>query len=589
MQGYCLDNFVSESLLRSLEGILGKNGHSFLPYAEWKKEATDIMARAYQNCDFTTPCTMCGLKDTADCMAYKKAVIQSVVPSWLQDQVDEGILALCYWDKEKSILRFFKSLERAAKSKKDVWIANNDAIRAEASIAHIALAERKAVEIDEERLQRVLKWSQIDEKFKLSNEQLDVVRQVLTKRFVVVDGGPGTGKTTILRIIYQYYLNEYKESVFCAAPTGKAAKRLGEVTHSPAQTLHRLLGAIYDEDDETTMFSYTKKNRHPGKVFLIDEASMIDAMIFSAFLEAVDDKAIIILVGDSHQLPSVGAGRVLADLISSKVVPVCTLVENFRQIGDSLIVKNASSILHGNKVTFSGEEGDCHIISAKASEVHDRVSEWVRQHNPMFRVDYWKDMAILCPKRTGKISTDSINAMLQTICATKNGVKVRGIKIKEGFSKSFAQNDRVIQMKNDYKLSCTDNDGTESEGVFNGDIGYVKKVIATSEYPIEVSFDDGRTGIYPVLTCGELELAYALTVHKAQGGEWKKVLLVLPDEYSPIFNRNLLYTAVTRAKEELWVIGDMRTIDRMIRNQYSETRRTALKIFLCDRADGQIK
>jgi exodeoxyribonuclease V alpha subunit len=397
---------------------------------------------------------------------------------------------------------------------------------------------------------------------------------------VIVDGGPGTGKTTILRVIYQYYLNIFPDLVFCCAPTGKAAKRMSDLTHSPAQTLHRLLGATYDEDSDESYFFFTKDNHHPGKVFLIDEASMIDAVIFSSFLEAVDDDAIIILVGDSHQLPSVGAGRVLADLIRSQKVTVCTLVENFRQLHDSMIVKNASLILHGQPMEFPEESSDIHFISARPKEMMDRISEWYKENDPDGHVDAWREMAILCPRRSGPISTDSINDMMQKLNAGRKGIRPTAIKISEGNVRYFSKEDRVIQIRNDYKLICREADGSEGEGVFNGDIGYVRDISGLSEFPLDILFDDGRRATYPTDRVNDLELAYALTVHKSQGGEWKKVLLVLPPERSPIFNRNLLYTAVTRAKEELWILGDRQTIDYMIRSQYSETRMTALKEFL---------
>ncbi len=580
MDGMCLDHFVTNELMRSFDRILEKNGHTYLPMSIWKQEAAAILRAAAKDCDFETPCHFCSYKDTPACNEYRKTFIQGIVPNWFQEHMDAEKLALCYWDAEKSKLHFYKKFERAIQSGKDVWVADDRAIRAEAAIAHRARCGGKERKVDEECLARVLKWSQIGEKFKLSPEQEKVVTSTLKKHFVIVDGGPGTGKTTILRVIYQYYLNIFPDLVFCCAPTGKAAKRMSDLTHSPAQTLHRLLGATYDEDSDESYFFFTKDNHHPGKVFLIDEASMIDAVIFSSFLEAVDDDAIIILVGDSHQLPSVGAGRVLADLIRSQKVTVCTLVENFRQLHDSMIVKNASLILHGQPMEFPEESSDIHFISARPKEMMDRISEWYKENDPDGHVDSWREMAILCPRRSGPISTDSINDMMQKLNAGRKGIRPTAIKISEGNVRYFSKEDRVIQIRNDYKLICREADGSEGEGVFNGDIGYVRDISGLSEFPLDILFDDGRRATYPTDRVNDLELAYALTVHKSQGGEWKKVLLVLPPERSPIFNRNLLYTAVTRAKEELWILGDRQTIDYMIRSQYSETRMTALKEFL---------
>ncbi len=582
MEGMCLDHFVTDELMRSFERILGKNGHTFLPMSIWKEEAARILRAAANSCDFKTPCIFCDYKDTPACNEYRKTFIQGIVPRWFQEQMDEEKIALCYWDEEKSKLHFYKKFERAISSGKDVWVADDKAIRAEAAIAHrihIGGADRS---VNKDCLERVMKWSQIGEKFKLSSDQQAVVEKVLTKNFVVVDGGPGTGKTTILRVIYQYYLNLFPDKVFCCAPTGKAAKRLSEVTHSVAQTLHRLLGATYDEETDRSFFFFTKDNHHPGKVFLVDEASMIDAVIFASFLEAIHDDAIVILVGDSHQLPSVGAGRVLSDLISSKKVPTYTLLENFRQIHDSMIVKNASLILHGENMEFPKDDSDIHLISCPQSEMLAEVAKWVRENNPDGHVDAWRKMAILCPRRNGPVSTDSINEMLQKSNCNRKGIRPATIRVKEGVTRKFAKDDRVIQIRNDYRLLCKEADGSEGEGVFNGDIGYVRDLEALSEFPLDILFDDGRRAAYPVKSLTDLELAYALTVHKSQGGEWPKVLLVLPSERSPIFNRNLLYTAVTRAKEELWIIGDEKTLTYMIRSQYSETRRTALSIFLSE-------
>ena len=580
MDGMCLDHFVTNELIRSFDRILGKNGHTFLPMSIWKEEAAANLRAAAAACDFETPCFFCNYKDTPACNDYRKTFIQGIVPNWFQEQIDNEKISLCYWDEEKSKLHFYKKFDRAIQSGNDVWVADNRAVRAEAAIAHRVRIGAKERSVDEDCLEKVLKWSQIGEKFKLSEDQEAVVRSALTKHFVIVDGGPGTGKTTILRVIYQYYLNIFPDLVFCCAPTGKAAKRMSELTHSTAQTMHRLLGATYDEETESSYFYFTKNNHHPGKVFLIDEASMIDAVIFASFLEAVDDDAIIILVGDSHQLPSVGAGRVLADLIRSGEVTVCTLVENFRQLHDSMIVKNASLILHGKEMEFPEDAKDIHFIPARQGEMMDRITEWIKKNNPDCHVDAWRDMAILCPRRSGSVSTDSINAMMQKLNASRKGVRPSAIRISEGDIRYFAKEDRVIQIRNDYKLLCQETDGSEGEGVFNGDIGYVRDTSTLSEFPLDILFDDGRRASYPTERINDLELAYALTVHKAQGGEWRKVLLVLPPERGPIFNRNLLYTAVTRAKEELWILGDRNTISHMIRSQYSETRNTALSIFL---------
>lgn len=588
MEGLCLENFVNDTLLRSFQGVLEKNGHTFMRLQDWKNEISLILRRALNQCDFSLPCTFCEYKGTKDCDEYKKNFVQSIVPAWIAQMIEQKRIALCYWNKEKSRLHIFGSLEKATKSKEDVWVADYTAVCAEADIAHRILnrnlRERK---IDEDLLARALKWSQINETFQLSKDQEEVVRRVLKQRFVVVDGGPGTGKTTILRVIYQYYLNQFPDNVFCAAPTGKAAKRMAEVTHSYAQTVHRLLNAEYDEEADETTFYFNEDNKHPGRVFILDEASMIDATVFSAFLSGISDNAIVVMVGDSHQLPSVGAGRILADLIASDLVTVCTLVENFRQLQNSQIVKNASAILHGRSMEFLEEEGtDCHLISCKKDEVMFHISQWVKTMNPDLHMDVWRDMAILCPKRNGSISTDTINDFLQKQYSGRNGARV-ALQANENVKKYFAMNDRVIQVKNNYRLPCNNADGSTNDGVFNGDIGFVRKIYRYSDLGVDVCFDDGRYATYPLKNVAELELAYALTVHKAQGAEWKYVLLVLPDEYGPIFNRNLLYTAVTRAKQELWVLGDYKTVERMIARPYSDERQTALRVFLTDRKDKE--
>ncbi len=580
MEGLCLDHFVTDDMLRSFSNILGVNGHTYMPMSEWKKEATTILEKAVRGTDFATPCYFCAYRDTPACNEYRKTFVSGIVPRWFEEQMEQDLTTLCFWDPDQSKLRIFKTFEEAISSGKEIWVADASAVKAEAAIAHRIRIATSGRDLDNDCLEQVLKWSQIGEKFKLTEDQLDVVRAVLKQNFVVVDGGPGTGKTTILKIIYQYYCQSYPDKVYCCAPTGKAAKRMADLTHSPASTIHRLLGAVYDEESEQTVFTYTKENRHPGRVFLIDEASMIDSVVFASFLDAVSNDAVIILVGDSHQLPSVGAGRVLADLIGSNKVCVCTLVENFRQLHDSMIVKNASLILHGEDMEFPDEDSDIHFIEAGAKEIPQKIEEWIREQNPEFYIDKWKDLAILCPKRRGPVSTDVINSDLQKQCSARNGTTPMPLRGGQDEKIKFARNDRVIQVKNDYRLFTTNPDGSENYGIFNGDIGYIKTVIPLSEFPMEVFFDDGRKVTYPAESAGDVELAYALTVHKAQGGEWKKVLLVLPPERGPIFNRNLLYTAVTRAKEELWILGDRDTIRYMIRSRYADRRRTALRVFL---------
>ena len=420
MEGICLDHFVTEEMLRSFSAILGKNGHTFLPMSAWKEQAASILQAAAKKCDFKTPCFFCEYKDTDMCNEYRKTFIQAIVPNWFQEQIDQEKVALCYWNQEQSKLELFRTFEAAIASGKELWVADQAAILAEAQIAHRVRYSSSGRDLDNDSLERVLKWAQIDERFKLTEDQLDVVRAVLKQNFVVVDGGPGTGKTTILKIICQYYNLLYEGDVYCCAPTGKAAKRMSDLTHSPASTLHRLLGAVFDEEKEQTLFTYSEENRHPGKVFLIDEASMIDSVIFASFLSAINDDAIVILVGDSHQLPSVSAGRVLADLIRSGKVCVCTLVENFRQLHDSMIVKNASLILHGNDMEFSEGKTDVHLIEAGTEDMLSKISEWISEHNPDYYVDKWKDLAILCPKRRGPISTDVINSAVQKECGRRH-------------------------------------------------------------------------------------------------------------------------------------------------------------------------
>ena len=379
----------------------------------------------------------------------------------------------------------------------------------------------------------------------------------------VITGGPGTGKTTIIKCIIAMLSNRGKKFLLCS-PTGRAAKRMAEATGKEAKTIHRLLGATNEEGK--LRFQFNKSNPLDVDVLIIDEISMADIYVFDALLKAMPCGSRLVMVGDKDQLPSVSAGAILADIIKCERFSVSRLSQIYRQSEDSLIAYNAQRINHGEMPVINNKSRDFFLsesrdIGASANEAIAMFKERI----PSFLKVNREDIQILAPMKKGVAGVDNLNRLAQL------AVNPDGQTYKHGET-VFRVGDRVMHTKNNYSLKW-EKDGAEGEGVFNGDVG---RVAYTHKSGLTVAFEDGRTAEYSHTALDELMLAYAVTVHKSQGSEYKVVILVLSPGSSLIMTRNLLYTAVSRAKEMAVIVGSRETLSYMVKNEMIARRYTML-------------
>ncbi|MBQ0110784.1 MAG: ATP-dependent RecD-like DNA helicase [Oscillospiraceae bacterium] len=427
------------------------------------------------------------------------------------------------------------------------------------------VAAKQEIEFVEKRLG--IKYEELQQR---------AIEQVLTSGFLVLTGGPGTGKTTTLNAIINI-LNDKKLNVCLCAPTGRAAKRMSEVTGFAAKTIHRLLEVEWDKNDRP-YFSKNERNKLDAQVLVVDEVSMVDIKLFEALLRATPINCKILLVGDADQLPSVGAGNLLQDIINFGKVPYITLKKIFRQAGQSLIVRNAHAILKGEEPQNGQSGSDFFMLTEHtAKDTADLVCDLVFSRLPgAYGFDRMKDIQILCPSRKGEMGCNNLNRILQDLlnppAKTKKQMVYMGVTYREG--------DKVMQIKNNYDICYTADSGEEGSGVFNGDSGILEKIDHKNGM-FFVRYDD-RVATYYFENIKELELSYAVTVHKSQGSEYECVIIPLYDTPMPLLYRNLLYTAVTRAKKLLIVAGKTRQLYTMIQNDKKTLRYTALKAFLSE-------
>ena len=404
--------------------------------------------------------------------------------------------------------------------------------------------------------------------------QKQAITSALTEGMLVLTGGPGTGKTTTLNAIIKILQSRGKE-VLLAAPTGRAAQRMSELTGNEAKTIHRLLEVSWDKQDNP-VFNKNERNMLKCDALVIDEVSMVDARIFESVLRALPIGCRLILVGDSDQLPSVGAGNILGDLIDSQVIPVVTLNEIFRQAQQSLIVTNAHKIVRGEMPVLNSTDRDFFFLYRNhKTVVTDVIVDLCANRLPSaYGYSPFENIQVLSPSKKGELGTAELNHKLQARLNPRSDDKA---EVTIG-SKTFRVGDKVMQIKNNYDIRWFRENGETGEGIFNGDIGIIEKIDRRTKI-IRINFYD-KTAAVSFEAAGELDFAYAITVHKSQGNEFDAVVIPMFPGPSQLYYRNLLYTAVTRAKKTLVLVGNPATVEQMVNNNRRTKRYTALREFL---------
>lgn len=406
--------------------------------------------------------------------------------------------------------------------------------------------------------------------------QREAIALAAQNRMLVITGGPGTGKTTILKAVLALY-DELELETYLAAPTGRAAKRMSELCGMEASTIHRMLGAKMSEDGETVVFGKDEEDKLACDALIIDECSMVDITLMHAILKALKSDCRILLVGDADQLPSVGPGNVFSDIIRSGVVPTVRLTEIFRQKADSRIVRNAHMINRGEHPDFNENSGDFfRLRRMQGGSCVETIVELCKKRLPENMKIPSNQIQVLSPSRKGETGTVNLNKCLQAALNPSDEKK----KEKLFGETVFRVGDRVIQIKNNYDIVWKDKLGKSGMGVYNGDIGTIIEIDTASEY-LKVDYDD-KIALYGFEMLNELEHAWALTVHKSQGSEYRAVILSLNPVAQLLLTRGVLYTAVTRAKELLIMVGDENVAHRMIDNHKQSRRYSALRIRLAD-------
>lgn len=411
---------------------------------------------------------------------------------------------------------------------------------------------------------------------KFETLQRNAIKNAFSNGLLILTGGPGTGKTTTLNAIIELF-ERRDANIMLAAPTGRAAKRMTELTGRDAKTLHRLLEVEWSGE---TKHRFLRNERNPLEcdVIIVDEASMIDSLLFESLLRALKISCRIIIVGDSDQLPSVSAGNILNDILASgKFASIC-LKKVFRQASKSTIITNAHAIINEQPIDFSNKGDDFFIMRRTSGyETCNTVLELCSERLPKaYGFDSISDVQVLCPSRKLDTGTANLNNLLQSaLNPLKTGarqVSYKGVYFREG--------DKVMQTKNNYDLQWEKDSGELGCGVFNGDVGYITLIDIRGGI-VKIRYDD-RVATYFLDSLSEIELAYAITVHKSQGSEFDCVVLPLLDIPSPLKYRNLLYTAVTRAKKMLVIVGREQTFIDMAANNKKTLRYTLLKEFIYD-------
>lgn len=448
-------------------------------------------------------------------------------------------------------------------------IAENNVSKKLVELSQVKL-EELSVDVEKE-----IKRIEEEETILFAKKQILAIKESLENGLVVITGGPGTGKTTTINAIIKIS-EDLGLSVILAAPTGRAAKRMTETTGKEAKTIHRLLEYSFMEE-ESMAFGKDEDNAIEGDLIIIDESSMIDILLMNSLLKAINPGTRVVLVGDIDQLPSVGAGNVLKDIIESGVVKVVRLDEIFRQSEESMIIVNAHKINKGENPILNQKDKDFYFLTRNTTkDILDTVVELCADRLPKFYgVDSVKDIQVLTPMKKGDVGINSLNKYLQSTLNPENDQKSE----KDIAGELFRVGDKVMQIKNNYttewKIMKNGIEIDTGEGVFNGDFGFIID-IDEEDRTMKVLFDDEKEVEYEFNQLDELKLAYATTVHKSQGSEFPVV--IMPITWGPpmLLTRNLLYTAITRAKKLVVLVGEEKYLSVMIKNNRITKRYSAL-------------
>ena len=427
----------------------------------------------------------------------------------------------------------------------------------------------------------------IGEKIDRLAQELEIELDALQKKSVlesvrngifILSGGPGTGKTTTINVIIRYFLAEGMD-IYLAAPTGRAAKRMTEATGYESRTIHRMLELSGEVSGESRAARFERNEGNPleADVIIVDEMSMVDIFLFQALLKAVMVGTRLIMVGDVNQLPSVGPGQVLQDIMNSGRFPMVVLEKIFRQAGESDIVWNAHRIHAGEELALDNKSRDFFFLERNDTNViYKHMIQLITEKLPAYVDAQPYDIQVLTPTRKGKLGVETLNGILQRYLNPASAEK----KEYTSGETLFRENDKVMQIKNNYQLEweIVSRYGIpvdKGTGIFNGDIGIIRQ-INDYAHEVVVEFDEHRRVTYAYAQLDEIELAYAVTIHKSQGSEYPAVIMPLLTGPKMLFNRNLLYTGVTRAKNCVTILGSRRTVQEMVDNNYQNRRYTGL-------------
>lgn len=498
----------------------------------------------------------------AEAAKEKLGVSEELIFTTMEEAAKEGLL--CRYrsgEKEYWYLRSFYEAERFT-AERLLWLD-----------AHCPAFELPDIE-------RLIEKAEVESGIRYAPMQRRALYEAMKGGVLILTGGPGTGKTTIIKGLLNIF-SSLGMKVALAAPTGRAAKRMSEATSAEAKTIHRLLETVRN-DGELPVFGRNARNPLDEDVFILDESSMLDILLTEAFLRAIKHGARLIFVGDADQLPSVGAGNVLGDMIHSGCLNTVRLNEIFRQSESSLIVTNAHRINAGVMPELSARDNDFFFLPRREEQISATIADLMARRLPRaYGESVAEQMQLITPSRRGGNGTESLNALLQK---TLNPPAPGKAEIDLS-TRTFRQGDRVMQIRNNYAVEWLES-GAGTDGVFNGDVGIVESIDPAGNY-LDVRYDERHLARYDRALFDELELAYAITVHKSQGSEYGTVIIPLYSCPPMLKTRNLLYTAVTRARTRVILVGRRDVLEEMVHNNRQFLRYTLLSERL--RATGETR